>query len=83
MKFRNITGSQFDAYGYRFPPGVDVDVTEDNLIRKFSLYYQFESHIEGEFEKEPTREELKKKADEMGIEYSPKIRTATLKELVN
>ena len=85
MIFRNITDKTIDCYGYSFQPGVDVEVTEPNLVSKFSLYHQFECFIEGESIKEPelTRDELKAKADEMGIEYSPRTRTETLRGLVS
>lgn len=84
MIFKNITNKIVDAhaYGYVFQPGQELDVTEPNLIDKFKLYKTLECFIEGDFTEELTRDELKAKADEMGIKYSPKIRTETLRQMV-
>jgi len=39
MKFRNISNAEMaGVYGYRFRPGEEVEVHEDNLIAKFKNY---------------------------------------------
>lgn len=85
-------------YGYTFPVGGVCDVTEENLIKKFRKYSWLEVQDVGQEGKQDegqegregqdsdgemlTRDELKAKADEIGIVYSPKVFTSTLRKLL-
>jgi hypothetical protein len=99
VKFKNIGTRRLDnVYGYSFPFGVPVEVVEEQLIRKFSLYYDLEEVCDGLQEqgqetgkarprapakaRAMTRSELKAEADELGISYKPQVRTRTLREQV-
>lgn len=86
MKFKNIGNAEMsDVYGYRFRPGEAVEVVEPNLIRKFQRYGWLEAVDEQKSEhitEDLSRDELKARADELGIEYFPRIKTPALAKMV-
>jgi hypothetical protein len=46
MLFKNISSKRIDAYGYAWVPGGSVDVKEDSLVKKFSLYPNLSSIVQ-------------------------------------
>lgn len=64
--------------------GVLEHVTNEKLISQYEKYTDVYELVEyKKADKEPTLNELKAKADELGIEYAKKVTKAELLELIS
>lgn len=64
--------------------GVLEHVTNEKLISQYEKYTDVYELVEDtKADKEPTLNELKAKADELGIEYAKKVTKAELLELIS
>jgi len=84
MIFKNIIGKTLKCYGYTFnADGSGVDVSEPDLIRKFSLYWQLDSGESVEPPKvqgEVSRETLKSQAIAAGLKVDGRWSATRLRQ---
>ncbi|OUM01667.1 hypothetical protein [Variovorax sp. JS1663] len=85
IKFIGVPGEEHASirqYGYDFPMGEFVDVTDERAAAKLANHPHFSAKAESSDQPLPPREELVAKAAELGIEYDKRLGDKKLAALI-
>lgn len=85
IKFIGVPGEEHASirqYGYDFPLGKFVDVTDERAAAKLANHPHFSAKAEPTETPLPSREELEAKAAELGLEYDKRLGDKKLAALI-
>jgi hypothetical protein len=85
IKFIGVPGEEHASihqYGYDFPLGKFVDVTDERAAGKLAAHPHFSAKAESTEPPLPSREDLEAKAAELGIEYDRRLGDKKLAALI-